>query len=85
MQKIANSIPHEFRKQILEDWLPVAKASMASPEFVMLWDAYFIYIDPDAVKKTDCPICLGNVKKNWLDLKPYLEEAERNHLLFESI
>jgi hypothetical protein len=85
MKQIAEAIPHEYRKKILVDWLPVAKASMGDKAFKMLWEAYFIYIDPNAVRKDNCPICLENVLKNWKSLSPYLVEAEKEFNALEQI
>lgn len=83
-QRLANSIPHEFRVQILE-WLPKARPAMNCPEFVNLWDAYFIYIDSNAIKKPDCPICLGNVKNNWVAMQPFIQQAEKEYLLLQAL
>jgi hypothetical protein len=85
MKQIADKIPHEYRRKIILEWLPVAKATMGNPEFKMLWEAYYIYIDPNGVKKSNCPICLENVLKNWKDLAPHLVEAEKEYNALEQI
>jgi hypothetical protein len=85
MQRTANLIPHEYRQKILMEWLPDAKPSMTSEAFQNLWEAYFIYIDSDAVRKNNCPICWKNVLDNWKALSPYILEAERNYALIEKM
>ena len=85
MKKIAEAIPHEYREKIILEWLPEAKASMGNEAFKMLWNAYFLYIDPDGIRKENCPYCLENVLKNWKDLSPYLVEAEKEFNALEQI
>lgn len=84
-QQIAKSIPHEFREKIILEWLPAARPSMASEEFKMLWEAYFIYIDPDGIPKADCPRCLDNVLNNWKHLGKVIAEVEREYNLIEQL
>jgi hypothetical protein len=83
--QIAANIPHELRQQILLEWIPAAKPTLANPEFKMLWNAYFIYVDPNGVKKDNCPICLENVMKNWKQLQKHLVEAEQQYNALEKI
>jgi hypothetical protein len=86
VKKIAESIPSEIRRKIVLEWLPKAKnASLSIPEFKMLWETFFIYIDPNGVKKEDCPYCLNNVLKNWRTMQPYLVEAEQEEQALEKI
>lgn len=85
MTEIANSIPHEYRRKILLEWLPVAKATMGNKAFQALWEAYFIYVDPNAVRKDNCPICLENVLKNWKSLGKYLADVEQEYNILEKI
>lgn len=84
-KKIAESIPHEYREAILLTWLPQAKPSLANEAFRILWEAYFVYVDPDGVKKADCQICLGNVLKNWHHLAEPMAEVEREYNLLEKL
>lgn len=84
-QQIADKIPHEFRKNILLDWLPAARPSMASEQFRMLWEAYFIYVDPDAIKKADCLRCFNNVLENWKHLAKHIAAAEQEYNLLEQL
>ncbi len=76
-RKMAAKIPSEFRAEILLKLLPAATASMGNPEFKALWTAYFIYIDPDGVPKSDCPLCWKSVLNAWQNMAPYLQEAEQ--------
>lgn len=85
MPNMAAAIPHEYREKILLEWIPAAKPNLSNPAFKMLWEAYFIYIDPNAVKKDNCPICLENVLKNWKSMQPYLVEAEQEYNALEKI
>lgn len=85
IKKIAEAIPHQRRQQILLDWLPTAKADMSNESFRLLWEAYFIYVDPDAVKKTDCPRCLQNVLDVWKGMAEALQEAEQEYNALEKI
>lgn len=85
VKEIAENIPHEYRQKILLEWLPVARSAMTNQAFKMLWEAYFIYVDPNGVKKDNCPICLENVLKNWKSLQKYLVEAEQNYNALEKL
>lgn len=83
--QIAQAIPSDVRTKILVDWLPKAVVKYSDPYFRLLWEAYFLYVDPDGVQKTDCPICWGNVHKNWLALERHLKKAEQDHRLLETL
>lgn len=85
MKKIAESVPHEYRQKIITQWLPVATATMGNDAYKMLWEAYFIYIDPDGIKKDNCPICLQNILDNWKKLSPYLVEVEKEYNSLQQI
>lgn len=78
-----NKIPHDIRAKILEA-LPEATADLSNPAFQILWEAYFIYIDTDAVK-SDCPLCYNNVLKNWIYLSPAIAEAEIQYNTLERL
>lgn len=84
-KQIAKSIPHEYRMKILFDWIPAAKANRPNKEFQLLWEAYFIYVDPNGVKKDDCPICRGNVLDNWKTLSKEISEIEKEYNTLEQI
>jgi hypothetical protein len=85
MPQIAAAIPHEIRQMILLEWLPVAKASMGNDAFKALYEAYFLYIDPDGVRKDNCPYCLENVLKNWKSMQKYLVDAEQEYNVLENL
>lgn len=84
-KQIAGSIPSEYRRKIILEWLPAARPSMASDEFRILWEMYFIYVDSNAIKKADCPQCLSNVLNNWRHLAKVIAEVERDYNLIESL
>lgn len=84
-KQIASSIPHDFRLKILFEWIPIAQASKTNKEFWLLWEAYFIYVDPGAVKKDDCPVCRGNVLDNWKSLAKEIAEVEKEYNLLNAI
>lgn len=83
MQEIANSIPHEYRRKILLEWIPRAKAQVDSDEFMNLFEAYYIYVDTDGVKNLKCPKCRQNILDNWKSLQKFLIVAEQNYNLLE--
>jgi hypothetical protein len=84
-QKIAQSISHEYRVKILMLWMPHAKMNLSDENYKNLWNAYFIYVDPDGVKKPDCAVCRQNVYDQWVRMKPYLIEAEKEYRVLENI
>jgi hypothetical protein len=85
MKQMAEAIPHDYREKILLEWLPVAKPTLADKAFESLFEAYFIYIDPNGVRKENCPRCLENVLKNWKSMQKYLVEAEQEYNALEKI
>lgn len=84
-RKIAERIPHNFREMILLQWYPGATATLSHEGFRMLFEMFFIYVDPDGVKKTGCQKCLNNIFKNWQDMIPYIEEVEKEYHLIERL
>lgn len=85
IKDIAEAIPHDIRIKILLEWLPNAKPSLTNPYFKLLWEAYFLFIDPNGVKKDNCPICLENVLKNWKSLQKHMVEAEQEYNALKNI
>ena len=85
MKQMAEDIPHDTREKILLDWLPSAKASLSDKNFKLLWEAYFIYIEPNGIRKTDCPKCVQNVFNNWNLMRPALIKAEKRYNALEDI
>lgn len=86
MKELAESIPHEYRNKILFEWLPaVPQATMENPKYKLLFDAYFIYVEPDGIQKTDCPRCLNNILNNWKSLMPHLRDAELEYNTLEKL
>lgn len=85
MPQIATAIPHEYRQKILLEWIPAAKPYMSNNAFKALWEAYYNWVDPNGVKKDNCPKCLENVLKNWKSMQPYLVEAEKEYNALEKI
>lgn len=79
-QQLARKIPHEFREKILLEWLPNAQpAHLGNDAFRLLFEAFHIYVDPDAIPKPDCAICRANVYQVWTNMVPALIEAEKDH------
>jgi hypothetical protein len=76
MEELARSIPHEYRNKILFEWLPGVRAEMTNENYRFLFEAYFIYIEPDGIQKTDCQRCLNNILTNWKSMAPYIRDAE---------
>ncbi len=83
--QIAVSIPHEIREKILLQWLHDATPSMQSESMRNLFDAWFIYVDPNGVKKENCPKCVLNVFENWRSMQQDLVEAEREYNLLNEL
>lgn len=86
MKELAESIPHEYRNKILFDWLPsINKASLENPKYKLLFDAYFIYVEPDGIPKTDCQKCLNNIWNNWKSLAPVIAAVELEYNMLENL
>lgn len=85
VKNIVSAIPHEYRKKILLEWMPTVLISWRNDSFKLLWEAYFVYVEPNAVRKDDCPICWSNVIKNWANLVPFLIEAEQEYNALENL
>lgn len=84
VDEVLAKIPHDIRVKILES-LPEATADLSNPAFQFLWEAFFIYVDTDAVKKTNCPKCLNNVLKNWIYLSEGIEALEKEYNTLERL
>ncbi len=82
---IAAGITHELRVKILTEWLPTAIADLSNPGMKALFEAYFIYIEPDGIRNTNCPTCIQNVLNNWKSLQTDLINQEQNYNLLNSI
>lgn len=85
MQEIAASVPHEYRQKILLEWLPEATASLHNEAMRLLFDAYYIYVDPNGIKNPNCPKCIASVLNNWKNLVEVLTLEEINYNTLESI
>ena len=84
-QDLAESVPHVYRKRILLEWLPVATPDMANPAMQNLFNAYFIFIEPNGVKKENCPKCVSNVLENWNAMQDALVAAEKEYETLEQL
>ena len=84
-QRIAQSIPSETRVKILMQWLPLAIGTMACPEMEMLFEAWYLYVEPNGIKKPNCQICVNNILDGWKELKKELIEAEQNSNALEQL
>jgi hypothetical protein len=85
IKDVIQKIPRDIRLQIINEHVPAATANLSNPAFQFLWEAYFIYIDPDAVKASDCPLCMGNVLKNWIFMAGQIAEYEKNYNTLEKL
>lgn len=85
IRDVIQKIPKDIRHKIITEHIPNATPNLSNPAFQYLWEAYFIYIDTDAVKATDCPICLGNVLKNWIFLAGQIAEYEKEFNTLEKL
>ncbi len=84
-EQIAQSIPSEYRRKILLDWLPLAIPSLENEAMRQLFDAWFVYVDPNGVRKDNCPRCILNVLENWQALQSDLLAAEQENNLLNSL
>lgn len=82
---IAKNIPHEYREKILMEWLPNAAPTLANKYFELLWEAWFMYVEPDGIKKPFCQICINRIFDNWKALMPSLVAEEKAYNLFEKM
>lgn len=83
-RQIAESLPRDYRIKVIE-WLQVAKAAKPNKEFWLLWEAYYIFVDPGGVKQDECPVCRGNVLDNWRTLSKEIAEVEKQYNLLDQI
>lgn len=77
VQQLSEKVPHKYRQLILLEWLPVAQPTMENEAMRRLWDAWFVFIEPDGVQNSNCPRCIAGVLNNWLQLTQALTEAEQ--------
>ena len=78
---MAKNVPHEYREKILLLWLPNATANMANDYMRLLFEAWFVFIDPNGIRKDNCPRCVLNVLENWKSMKAELIEEEKDYNL----
>lgn len=84
-KQIARSIPHEYREKIVMEWLPNSAPSLANTYFKLLWEAWFVFVAPDDVKKPDCQICINAIFNNWKALLPDLVAVEKEYNTLEEV
>jgi hypothetical protein len=84
-EQIAKTIPHDIRKKILIVWIPVAMADMNNDAMQLLFEAWFLYVEPNGIKKPDCQLCVNNILAGWHSLKQYLINEERDYDLIEQL
>lgn len=82
---IAKNIPHEYREKILMEWLPNSAPSLANKYFELLWEAWFLYVEPDGIKKPNCQICINGIFDNWKALMPALVAEEKAYNTLEQV
>lgn len=85
MIEVVAGIPSEYRRKILTEWLPNAKPTLSNEFMKMLFETYFIYVDPNGVKNADCQRCVMNVLENWLAISALLLKAEQDQDLIEQL
>lgn len=83
LQSIAERIPEEYRKEILElSIIEKAQATSSSESMHYLSVIWKNYVEPDF--KPDCNLCLARVLDNFKALKPTFIQMEKdNNLLNE--
>lgn len=85
MELLAGNIPADYRRKILFDWLPTATPALDKPEMLNLFNAWFLFIQPNGVQNRDCPICVNNVLQNWKAMQAALVALEKQDNLLLAI
>jgi uncharacterized protein (UPF0212 family) len=85
---LAILIPDNVRSQrIICDADPITHAVAVQVNYNMnlLFEVWFSFIEPTAVKKFNCPRCLQNILNNFREMKGALVELEREYQLLNSL
>ncbi|GAB0154750.1 hypothetical protein CHRYSEOSP005_00100 [Chryseobacterium sp. Alg-005] len=87
IKKIAQQIPDEVRSQVLltdKDVISNAVAVWENENMQTLLKVWHTFIEPQK-EITSCPICLGNILTNFVQMKPILIELENDFRKLESL
>jgi hypothetical protein len=83
-RQIANQIPSNYRKEILEtNLISSAIASASDPAMQYLGTIWKNYVNP--MEKLDCGMCLERVLNNYRQLQPVMIEMEKERKLLGSV
>lgn len=84
IRQIAELIPAEYRKEILElNMIENAVANDTNQSMHYLVVIWKNYVEPNF--EPDCNLCRGRVLKNFRGLKSELIELEKEHNLLKSL
>ncbi|GEN74087.1 hypothetical protein [Chryseobacterium lathyri] len=81
IKRIAEQIPDEVRSQVLlneKDIISNAIAVWDNDNMQKLLKIWHTFIEPEK-EMTSCPICVGNILKNFVQMKPFLVELENDY------
>lgn len=85
---LARKIPNNVRSQrLICDADPIGRALPIQTDYNMnlLFNIWFTFIEPNGVKKLNCPNCLQTVLSNFQYMKGYLIELEKEYQLLNSL
>lgn len=82
--ELAKKIPAEIRSNILNGNM-IQQAIGFNEYMKYLFEAWFLYIDPEGHKDWNCGFCRENVKSNFTKLLPSLLELDKNSKLLDAI
>jgi hypothetical protein len=84
LKRIAELIPPEYRKEILElDMIGRAIGQTSDPTMHYLATIWTNYIEPDFTG--DCNLCMGRVLDNFKQMKNILVEMEKEMNLLKQV
>lgn len=87
LRTVALKIPPIIRSQrLLTQRDPILNAIpvMSNDNMSLLAEVWYTYIEPNG-SKGYCPVCLQNIRNNFLSLRPVLIDLENESTLLNSI
>jgi len=87
IKDLCKKIPDDVRSQRLltkADPIHNATPSMSDPHMALLVKVWETFIEPDKEIGT-CPICLGNIKTNFVQMYDFLVDLEESNQMLDMI
>jgi len=95
LRNLASSIPHSFRKQMLEEnWISQAQPSRDNSFMKKLFILYYEYLAPSenfdrdlktGVPVMSCPDCISRYYSTFRSLLPYFIDLEKEYNAIQKI